>query len=177
MNASNLSLCRWHPQENLQCSHFTSLWRDGRELCAELLFAYWTYRFLDVFVAVVARSGGSFSNDDGDGNENVKKSDYIRLFSLYVYLLSRLRRENTLFHVLWRTLTSDDEYLFLFSNLSAVSKKSERNSPTFSAKWNKRDKVWKTRIHYKVTFSLPWPSSSLKLLSFVRFLNSRDPFF
>ena len=122
------------------------------------------------------RSGGSFSNDDGDGNENVKKSDYIRLFSLYVYLLSRLRRENTLFHVLWRTLTSDDEYFFLFLNLSAVSKKSERNSPTFSAKWNKRDKVWKTRIHYKVTFSLPWPSSSLKLLSFVRFLNSRDPF-
>ena len=81
-----------------------------------------------------------------------------------------------LYHALWRTLTSDDEYFFLFLNLSAVSKKSERNSPTFSAKWNKRDKVWKTRIHYKVTFSLPWPSSSLKLLSFVRFLNSRDPF-
>ena len=131
--------------------------------------------------------GVSFSNDDGDGNENVKKSDRLnrqnnnfvstsRFSVLYVYLLSRLRRANTLFHVLWRTLTSDDEYFFLFLNLSAVSKKSERNSPTFSAKWNKRDKVWKTRIHYKVTFSLPWPSSSLKLLSFVRFLNSRDPF-
>ena len=57
MKAKNLSLCRWHPQENLQCSHFTSLWRDGRELCAELLFAYWTYRFLDGFVAVVVAVG------------------------------------------------------------------------------------------------------------------------
>ena len=96
--------------------------------------------------------GGSFSNDDGDGNEKVKKSDRLnrqnnnfvstsRFSVLYVYLLSRLRRANTLFHVLWRTLTSDDEYFFLFLNLSAVSKKSERNSPTFSAKCNKRDKV------------------------------------
>ena len=92
-------------------------------------------------MAVVARSGGSFSNDDGDGNENVKKAISSRFSVLYVYLLSRLRRENTLFHVLWRTLTSDDEYFFLFLNLSAVSKKSKRNSPTFSAKCNKRDKV------------------------------------
>ena len=45
------------------------------------------------------RSGGSFSNDDGDGNEHVKKSDRFnrqnnnfvstsRFSVLYVYLLS-----------------------------------------------------------------------------------------
>ena len=27
----------------------------------------------------------------------------------------------------------------------------------FSANWNKRDGVWKTGIHFKATFSLPFP--------------------
>ena len=135
------------------------------------LIAFWTFS-LPSSLAV----GETLATTTATAMSTSKKAITSGFSVLYVYLLSRLRRENTLFHVLWRTLTSDDEYFSLFLNLSAVSKKSERNSPTFSAKCNKRDKVWKTRIHYKVTFSLPWPSSSLKLLSFVRFLNSRDPF-
>ena len=55
--------------------------------------------------------------------------------------------------VLWRTWTSDDEFFFLFLNLSAVPQ--EINSReiwlllTFQANWNKRGKVWKKRIHFQ----------------------------
>ena len=62
---------------------------------------------------------GSLSNDDGDGNENGKKA-----IDLYEqknnFARGRLRRENASFHVLWRTKTQDNDFLFLFLNFNAV---------------------------------------------------------
>ena len=42
---------------------------------------------------------------------------------MYISLpvLARLRRENAKLQVLWRTLTSDDEFLFLSLKLSALT--------------------------------------------------------
>ena len=76
-------------------------------------------------------------NDDGDGSENVKKTIcllsktttlhvhhaflYISLPPLQDYTV---QRENASFYVLWSTYSSDDEFLFLFLNFSAVTKKS-----------------------------------------------------
>ena len=58
--------------------------------------------------------GSCFSNDVGDGNENVKKkndrfmkqNNFARashFFVLFIAVSARLLRENTWFHVLWRT--------------------------------------------------------------------------
>ena len=57
---------------------------------------------------------GSLSNDDGDGNENVKKvmgfieqnNKFARASHFFVHFFvvtARLRRENAYFHFLWRT--------------------------------------------------------------------------
>ena len=57
---------------------------------------------------------GSFSDDDGDGNENVKKTIRFieqnnkfarasRFFLHFFAVTAPLRRENAQFHVLWRT--------------------------------------------------------------------------
>ena len=69
------------------------------------------YCFLVAVAVVVA---GSFSNDDGDGNQDVKKSNRFitqnnnfsrasRFFVHFFTVLARLRRENALLQVLWRT--------------------------------------------------------------------------
>ena len=74
---------------------------------------------------------GSLSNDDGDGNENGKKAIglisktttlhvhhaflYISLPSLHDYNVKVLK-----IHVLSRTGTQDDNFLFLFLNFDTV---------------------------------------------------------
>ena len=87
---------------------------------------------------------GSFSNDDGDGNENVKKgidllSKTITLHAHHAFLYislplaGRQRRENAYFHVLWRMQTNHDEFFFLSLTFSGIPKKATpgKNSPTF----------------------------------------------
>ena len=64
---------------------------------------------------------GSFSNDNGDGNENVKRAIglLIKTITLHVHhaflyislpLAGRQRRENAYFHILWRMQTNHDEF-------------------------------------------------------------------
>ena len=75
---------------------------------------------------------GTFSNDDngGDSNDSAKKGMGLlsKTTTLHVHhaflFISLPSRENARFHALWRTQTSDDEFFFLFLNLSAVDKKS-----------------------------------------------------
>ena len=47
---------------------------------------------------------GSFSNDDGDGNENGENARAARILSFvhFCAVTAQLRRENAEFHVLWR---------------------------------------------------------------------------
>ena len=73
----------------------------------------------------------SLRNDDEDGNENGKKatgldkqnnnfartSRYLVLFSAVV---ARLQRETASFHVLSKTGTKDNNFLFLFLNFDIV---------------------------------------------------------
>ena len=47
---------------------------------------------------------GSFSNDDGDGNQDVKKAIALSRFFVHFFtVLARLRSENASLQVLWRT--------------------------------------------------------------------------
>jgi len=73
---------------------------------------------------------GSLSNDDVDVNENVKKAigldwqnnNFARASRFFVHffaLTTRLRRESTLFHVLWKTWAQDD-FVFLVLHLDMV---------------------------------------------------------
>ena len=77
---------------------------------------------------------GSLRNDDDDdGNENGKKSNRFnwdkqnnnfarasRLFVHFFAVVARLQRETAQFHVLSRTGTKDNNFLFLFLNFDAV---------------------------------------------------------
>ena len=64
-------------------------------------------------------------NDDGDFNENGKKAiglnwqnnNFARASRFFVHffaVIARLRRENAYFHVLWRTRTQHNNFLFIF---------------------------------------------------------------
>ena len=68
---------------------------------------------------------GSLSNDDGDVFENGKKATGLdrqnnnfarasRFFVHFFAVIARLRRENAYFHVLWRTRTQHNDFLFIF---------------------------------------------------------------
>ena len=70
-------------------------------------------------------------NDDGDSNENGKKAIGLdkqnnnfapasRFFVHFSAAVARLQRETTQFHVLSRTKTEDNNFLFLFLNFDAV---------------------------------------------------------
>ena len=76
-------------------------------------------------------SEGSLSNDDGDVNDNGKKSigfdwqnnNFARASRFFVHFLAavaRLQRENSQFHVLSRTGTKENNFVFLFLNFSTV---------------------------------------------------------
>ena len=87
---------------------------------------------------------------------------YISLPSLHDY--DGKMPDFTLYGGEWR---SDDEFFVLFLNLSAVPKKQlSENSPTFdifSGLEYTRQRLKKREYLFKVTFSLPSPSSMLKL--------------
>ena len=117
----------------------------------------------------------SFSNDDGDGKENVKraidllsKTIILRMHQLFCTFPCQ-RRENAYFHILWRMQTNHDEFFFLSLTFSGTPKKSTpgKNSPTFifPRSGMNATKFEKMRIYFKsdVTFSLTSPSSMLKL--------------
>ena len=80
-------------------------------------------------------SVGSFSNDDGDGNENVKKAigllsktTSVHVHHAFLYISLPLLRDYDVkmpsFTFYGGPITSDDKLCFLFLNLSAVPKKS-----------------------------------------------------
>ena len=67
-------------------------------------------------------------NDDSDGNEKGKKADkqnenFARASRFFVHfsaVVARLQRETASSHVLSRTGTKDNNFLFLFRNFDAV---------------------------------------------------------
>ena len=74
---------------------------------------------------------GSLSNDDGNGNDNGKKAiglnwqnnNFARVSRFFVHFLAvvaRLRLKSAYFHVLSRTCTQDNDFLFLFLNFDPV---------------------------------------------------------
>ena len=74
---------------------------------------------------------GSLSNDDGDGKENGKKAigvDWqnnnvaraLRLFVHFFAVTARLQSESAKIHVLSRTGTQANPFLFLFLNFDTV---------------------------------------------------------
>ena len=69
---------------------------------------------------------GSLSNENGDGNENgrrQKKKNFARVSRVFVHffaVVARLQRETSYFHVLWRTRTQDNKFLFLFLNFDTL---------------------------------------------------------
>ena len=103
---------------------------------------------------------GSFSNDDGDGNEDVKKaigllrkttSLHVHHAFLYVSLLSlhdcNVKMPNCKF------MKDANESLFLFLNLSAVLKKSTPGKFAYTCYFQQiginATKIEKTGIHFK----------------------------
>ena len=75
---------------------------------------------------------GSLNNDDGDVNENgknavglyTKQNNHFarasRFFVHFFAVIARLRRENAWFHILWRTWTQDNTFMFLLLNFDTV---------------------------------------------------------
>ena len=108
---------------------------------------------------------GSFSNDDGGGNENVKKTigllsktSSLHLDHAFWCISLPLLRDHDVkipnFYVLRRTQTSDDEIFFLFLNLSAVPKKSTPGRSAYDIRRFQRTGInatmsEKTQIHFK----------------------------
>ena len=85
----------------------------------------------------------SFSNDDGDGNDNVKKviglitkTTTLHVHYTFGYIsLPSLHDQDVKFPngtcALWRTSTHNDEFFILFLNLGAVSKNSTPGNFTY----------------------------------------------
>ena len=109
-------------------------------------------------------SVGSFSNDDGDGDENIKKT--IRLLSkttslhvrhtfLYISLplLHNYDMKMPSFTFYGGCKTSEDKLFFLSLNLSAVPKKSTPGKLTYISYFQRIEinvtKLEKTPIHFK----------------------------
>ena len=65
--------------------------------------------FLNAWWMLQNQTIGGFGNDDGDGNQDVKKAIVLlrktttRFFVHFFTVLARLRRENAYLQVLWRT--------------------------------------------------------------------------
>ena len=87
-------------------------------------------------MCVLSNTTGSFSNDDSDGNEHAKKetcllrkTTNLHVHHAFLYISSLSLHDNDVkmpnFTFLGeRIKTSDDEFFFLFLNLSAVHTKS-----------------------------------------------------
>ena len=135
--------------------------------------ALWDGRFSETILDPVSNTTGSFSNDDGDGNDNVKKE------TCFLRKTTTLQVHNALLYIFSPSLhdyevkmpsftflgerikTNDDEFFLSLSKIQCgpheIHSRGIRLHLTFSAHWNKRDKACKKR------FSLPSPSSLLKL--------------
>ena len=74
---------------------------------------------------------GSSSNDNGEGNDNVKKvvrldlqnnnfARALRFFLHFFAVTARPQRKSASFHVFWRMCTQDKQFHLLFVNLDTV---------------------------------------------------------
>ena len=113
---------------------------------------------------VAKKKIGSFSNDDGDGNEIMKKAIGLlsKTISLHVHhaflhislpLLHDYDVKMPSFTFYGGRKTSDDKLFFLFLNLSAVPKKSTPGKLAYISYFQRIEinatKLEKTPIHFK----------------------------
>ena len=121
---------------------------------------YYFFRVLLTFSNTHAISWviGSFSNDDSDGNQDVKKA------------IGLLRKTTTLhvhhafLYISSRSLHDYDVKMPNGCGPQEINSWEIRLHLPFSANWNKRDKDWKNgEFILKLKFSLRLPSSMLKL--------------
>ena len=148
--------------------------RSGRKSCLvnmTVVLSWWRSR---VRIIGTLRS---FSNDDGDGNENVKKAIGLlsKTTNLHVHLaflyISQpplqeydVKMSNFTFYGGRKQATTN--FCLSLSKLlcgpQEINSREIRPLLTFQANWNKRGKVWKNEnSFFKVTFSQPSPSSVL----------------
>ena len=119
---------------------------DGSFVWWDLSFQCWkSASWLPELPLVGSNASGSFSNNDGDGNKNVKKAiGLITKTTLHVHLhflvhwyigavTARLQHEISWWDVLWRMWTRQQIFLSL-SNLGVVSKNSTPGN--FSYIWH-----------------------------------------
>ena len=62
---------------------------------------------------------GSLNNENG----RRQKKNFARVSRVFVHffaVVARLQRETSYFHVLWRTRTQDNNFLFLFLNFDTA---------------------------------------------------------
>ena len=121
-------------------------------------------------------SVGSFSNDDGDGNENVKKAigllsktTSLHVHHAFLYISLPLLHDYDVkmpsFTFYGGRKTSDDKLFFLFLNLSAVPKKSTSGKLAYISYFQRIEvnatKLEKRQFILKVMFSVLSPLSML----------------
>ena len=107
----------------------------------------------EIFRAPPSLRLGSFSNDDADGNEDLKKaigmmSNTTTLHVHHAFFVQfvavtarRLRRENARSQVIWRGCKQGmTNFYFLFLT-QVINSREIRLHSTFSANWNKRGKL------------------------------------
>ena len=115
-------------------------------------------------LSVREMSVGSFSNDDGDGNENVKKvigllskTTTLHVHHAFLYISLPLLHDYDVkmpsFTFYGGRKTSDDKLFFLFLNLSAVPKKSTPGKLAYISYFQRIEisatRLEKTPIHFK----------------------------
>ena len=89
-----------------------------------------THRYIFCLSRALLIGDSSLRCYDGDGNENVQKSNRLNrqnnnsALAACFFCTFLCRRENAKFHVLWRTWTSDDEIFFPFLNLHMIGRNS-----------------------------------------------------
>ena len=123
------------------------------------------------FRSILSIRDWSFSNDDGDGNENVKKRN-----CSYLSKTTTFYAHHTFLYISLSSLQDDDVKVLNLNLLIFVSfpklgcVPQEINSwkillhLTFSANWNKCKKFWKNaNSFYKWRLLLPSPSFIVKL--------------
>ena len=105
----------------------------------------------------------SFSNDDSDGNENVKKATGLlrKTTTLHVHHAFLYISLPSLPTTTWKCLIASfvedvNKRRRIYLSLSKlecgpqeIDSREIRQHLPFSANWNKRDKDWKTGIHFK----------------------------
>ena len=106
---------------------------------------------------------GSFSNDDSDGNENVKteigllsKTTSLHVHHAFLYISLPLLYDYDVkmpkFTFCWGCKQATSKFSSSFKlerGPQEINSRKNRLHWTFSVNWNKRDKVWKTLIRFK----------------------------